>query len=505
MRTINILLADDDPGHRYLLSRVIVEKRSFVRMTSAKSLEEFTESLNGQTYDCAVLDFNFSDCVHADDLAKQLWQVQPECPIIVVSGSKAQDVAIRSFRCGSADFIHKDEAVKRGVLWSRIKRVIVNRTQNVAERRKRQRREDRLREIAETDALTGLCNRHAIDRLFSDGERSILDRRAEASVIMLDIDHFKSINDTHGHAEGDRVLRELGSLMRQLATDRDVVARWGGEEFLVIRPRTDLVTAVRWADTLRCEFHRKVQCGADDDGGVTASLGVYTVKSTNLSKDSIERADEAMYQAKRRGRNRVCTWGASQFESAIPDDAGMAPEHRLQKSLECLLPSLGPTQREYLTSHSSGVSTAAMLVGMSANLDSGALDVLRIAGLCHDIGKVSVPEGVLAKSGPLSESERFVLNMHADDSAFLSEQLGVVPAVSAMVRESRHRFDDSRGQPADLPTSMLAVADAYVAMTSNRSYGRKHTNREAIDELKRESGSRFDPRAVDACAACYGE
>ena len=133
------------------------------------------------------------------------------------------------------------------------------------------------------------------------------------------------------------------------------------------------------------------------------------------------------------------------------------------------------------------------------------LDVLRIAGLCHDIGKVAIPESVLAKPGPLSDSERLVVDKYAEDGAYLSEKLGVAPTVAAMVRDSRIRYDDANGEVVDLATSTLAVADAYVAMTSERPYGRIYSRREAMDELRRESGRKFDPRAVDACVACYAE
>lgn len=505
MRTINILLADDDPGHRYLLSRAIADGRPYVQIETVENYQAFVTATSDRRFDCAVIDFNLSDGFHADDLVSHLHNVQPDCPVLIVSGSDDQRVAVTSFRCGGADFMHKDDAVQDGVLWARIQSVVKHQCRRAAERRKHQRRESQLREMAETDALTGLANRRTVQQLFDDPTRKVLDRREDASVIMLDIDHFKTINDTHGHATGDRILHELGSLMRDHAGSRDVAARWGGEEFLVIRPRTGLVEAVRWAEKLRQEIEQSISC--DDHGcePVTASFGVYSVSSAEFAMDAIERADGALYLAKHRGRNRVCTWGPCQFESAIPDDATLTPEGRLDLSLQRLMPGLGPTQVEHLTSHSNSVSTAAMLVGLSADLDIDTLDAVRIAGLCHDIGKVAIPESVLSKPGPLDASERFLVDMHADDGAYLCEKLGVSRRAAAMVRDSHVRHDDPRCTPSDPGASALAVADAYVAMTSDRPYQRKYSMREAFEELRRERGGQFDPRAVDACVACYSK
>ncbi|MCB9852319.1 MAG: diguanylate cyclase [Phycisphaerales bacterium] len=503
MQTINILLADDDPGHRYLLNRVITEGRPFVRMTTVQDFDEFRLATKSGHFDCAVIDFNMSSDRHADDFVAHLQSVHPNCPVIIVSGSDEQAVAVRSFRCGGADFIHKDQAVECDVLWSRIRSLIKSRKRRIAERRLRERREAQLRAMAQSDALTGLANRRAIDQLFSDDGRSILDRRAESSIIMLDIDHFKQVNDVCGHCEGDRILRSLSALMRNLAEPHDIVARWGGEEFLVIRPRTGLVESVRWAENLRTEVSKSIRCGVEKTQPVTVSLGVFTIKSSNLELSSIEKADAALYLAKRRGRNRVCTWGLCQFESKIPCSADLSPEARLDQSLEQMLPSLGPTQREHLTSHSCSVSTAAMLVGMTANLDGQALDALRFAGLCHDIGKVAIPESVLSKPGPLDSSERLLVDMHADDGAYLSAKLGFSPRVASMVRESHVRFDNADSSSIDPASSALSVADAYVAMTSERPYHKKHSSTEAFEELRRERGKQFDPRAVDACIACF--
>lgn len=502
MQTINILLADDDPGHQYLFGRVIADSHANARLAFATSLGEFKRQTSEQEFDCAVLDFNISACCHANDLIDHLRTVQPDCPVIVISGSDDQQVAVESFRCGGADFVHKDIAVKPGVLWSRIMRAVRRRKRSLAERRIHQRRERRLRRMAETDALTGLANRRAVDSLFGDDGRHTLDRRGESSVIMVDIDHFKLINDEYGHFAGDRILKEVGALMRRFAAIQDVVARWGGEEFLLIRPRTPLVEAVRWSDELRSEIERTIRCGGDADRKVTASFGVYAVESAELGVVSIERADEALYQAKRRGRNRICLWELCEFESAIPEESGLTPEMRLDRSLKRLLPHLGPTQRQHMTEHSASVSRAAIQLGERAAMERRALDELRIAGLCHDIGKIAVPESVLAKPGPLDESERFLVDKHTDDGAFLSQRLGAGDGVAEIIRNSHVRFDNTNEKPGTAALT-LSVADAFVAMTSIRSYHRPYSRDEALEELRRERGRQFDPTAVDLCVSCF--
>jgi two-component system cell cycle response regulator len=167
----------------------------------------------------------------------------------------------------------------------------------------------RLEVLAHTDPLTQVLNRRALTvRLTSEMERA---RRYESviSLLMIDIDHFKTINDTHGHLVGDDVLREVAALLSESIRSVDVVARYGGEEFVVVLPETPLIGAVKFAERMRERMEQTAFVQAHGGVHLTASIGVAAYPSPDLllADDLFARADEALYRAKADGRNKVCT------------------------------------------------------------------------------------------------------------------------------------------------------------------------------------------------------
>ena len=170
--------------------------------------------------------------------------------------------------------------------------------------------------LALTDGLTGLYNRrHAAERLDQEISRAV---RASSGlcVALIDIDHFKSINDEFGHGAGDRVLQEIGKTLMEFVRLSDVVARWGGEEFLVVFPETQLAAARVVAERLRA---RLAKIGPVEDGPdqVTASIGLATLVEQMDAHALVELADQALYRAKARGRNRVEVASTTQISSVI--------------------------------------------------------------------------------------------------------------------------------------------------------------------------------------------
>ena len=164
--------------------------------------------------------------------------------------------------------------------------------------------EQALRAAASLDVLTGLLNRRGGEGLLERAYIGTRESGAPLSVILADIDHFKSINDTWGHPVGDRVLENVGGLLRARVRATDGVVRWGGEEFLVILSHCDLHAAADQAERIRERIERATQPEA---GRVTLSLGVAQLGPEETVASLIERADKALYQAKREGRNRICT------------------------------------------------------------------------------------------------------------------------------------------------------------------------------------------------------
>lgn len=168
---------------------------------------------------------------------------------------------------------------------------------------------DRTRREARTDGLSGVANRKDFDATLKYWLSKAKRRKEQFALLLIDVDHFKWINDTHGHAAGDRVVAGVGKFFRDRVRDTDYVARYGGDEFVILIANVDLETAVRVAEQIRLEGERtNFQCGAYEARiAVTFSLGLATSRADDCATDLIERADSALYKAKQGGRNQL-TW-----------------------------------------------------------------------------------------------------------------------------------------------------------------------------------------------------
>jgi len=159
-----------------------------------------------------------------------------------------------------------------------------------------------LKRLSITDKLTGLNNRIKIDEVLNSNLNMFERYENVFSVILLDIDHFKKVNDTYGHPIGDEVLKDFAKILKQNARITDVVGRWGGEEFMIIASETDSVGATKFATTIKQAINDHV---FPKVGVVTASFGLSQIKTGDSIEDVVNRADLALYSAKESGRNKV--------------------------------------------------------------------------------------------------------------------------------------------------------------------------------------------------------
>lgn len=245
-----------------------------------------------------------------------------------------------------------------------------------------------------------------------------------------------------------------------------------------------------------------------------ASIGVASSSVGGCPARLVEQAEAAMTLARTRGGDRVCTWDMIELVAAARGAAGahLGVEARRHRLLARLSTRLGPTQREHLTSHSERVAALAASLARWMGHDPRDAETARLAGLFHDIGKAAVPEDLLAKPSALTPAERSLIDRHADEGAALGEALGLDARISSGIRHHHARFDAApccQGRPGDLdapptpslPASIVSVADAYVAMTSDRPYRAACTPAVALAELSRHRGRQFDPVVADAAIA----
>jgi diguanylate cyclase (GGDEF)-like protein/putative nucleotidyltransferase with HDIG domain len=500
----HILLVEDDPGHQELVRSALQDGRPHVRVHVASSGSDAADIIEEHTaarYDCVILDYSLPDCT-APELLRDLAELGVNCPQVVISSSRSQDIVIESMRSGSVDFVPKQDAVLGNMLWDRIALAMHEHRHRERSRRNRERRQRHLVQLAELDPLTGLSNRRVVDELFNDRRRT-WERRGEGSIILLDLDHFKRVNDEYGHAVGDRVLQAAAQAMRTVASNGDIACRWGGEEFIIVLRGRGYAEAVAAAEALRRRLAAESIRTESGILRVTASVGVTSFQSNEFRKDLIKQADQAMYEAKHLGRNRVVTWLHAVFRrlSRLPS---VTRADRVTERLNAVLDAwelpFGPTQREHLTEHSIRVARVAHKLGTAMRLDANELRTLVTASLCHDIGKLLIPESVLAKRECLTTTERALINRHGQDGADMALDLGADEATACAIRHHHTRFDSYKGTDLECTLGpiprILAVADSLVAMTSERTYQLRRSVNSALAELRCCHGGQFDPEVI---------
>jgi len=363
-----------------------------------------------------------------------------------------------------------------------------------------------LSDAARSDPLTGLPNRRGFRELLDLELERARRGRTPMSVLAGDLDHFKEVNDRAGHHVGDAVLQQVAALLREGVRQIDLPARIGGEEFAVILPGSDAQAAFAVAERLRCRL-RDAFAGASVP--ITISFGIATHPAHAETAASLVRAaDEALYGAKESGRNRTVIHSAALRELAGARDAREQRDIEAERYLSVVLDLAEAVDVRFSGSarHSETVGRYAELMARELGLSEPRVGRVRLAGLLHDVGKVGVPDAILLKPGKLTDEERKVIIRHPELGAQILEHPSLAD-VKAWVLAHHERPDGSGyprglfGPELPLEARIVAVADAYEAMTSDRSYRDAIGHAAARAELERCAGTQFDSGVVRAFLA----
>jgi diguanylate cyclase (GGDEF)-like protein len=349
--------------------------------------------------------------------------------------------------------------------------------------------------LAERDALTGLFNHRGIHKRLAGETLRAQKGGSELSLIMMDLDDFKLLNDTYGHPAGDSVLRQVSDAIRSVLRHADLAGRVGGDELLLVLPNTGAEGAQQLSQRLRDTLAARPYVTPEGQSiPVRLSLGVATYPGDAQSLGQlIETADANLYASKQRGGNTI-TGSPARAEAEINTQGLLGVAGKL-------LDVVG-ARDHYTRRHSEQVIVYALSLGEALRLSEDSLNTLHLAAMLHDVGKIAVPEGLLRKPALLSAEEEDMVRRHVDMSAaVISEMPRLAQVVEAVA--AHHERHDGGGYPAevsgdDIPLlgRILAVADAYSAMILDRPYRKSLTREQARAELLKAAGTQLDPELV---------
>lgn len=349
------------------------------------------------------------------------------------------------------------------------------------------------RRLADRDPVTGLHGHRAIyQRLHAELNRHMAAERPLA-VLMMDLENFKLYNDTYGHAAGDEVLKRVSGVLRRTCREQDILGRYGGDEFVVILTDTNQKAAIRCAEKIQAALAReKFRCRDSDPLPIGFSYGVavFPENAGDVQK-LVSVADTNLFRARCQGGNCIVAGVATASSMSVLHSRGLDLFQAMVTAVD--------NKDGYTRQHSEEVTEYSLQLAGALQLDDEMLKTIQVSGLLHDVGKIGVPDEILRKPGRLTDEEFRIMAQHPVFGAVL---VGSMPGMDEVILGVRHHHErwDGRGYPdklsgVNIPLigRIMAVADAFSAMTTCRPYRKGMTEKQALAEIERGLGSQFDP------------
>ncbi len=390
---------------------------------------------------------------------------------------------------------------------------------------------EEVKKQAITDPLTGLFNRRYFEEnIIKEAERA-LRLKQPFSIISMDLDFLKKINDTYGHQYGDIAIKTIANVLKKEARSIDIPARIGGEEFNLLLPGVDSKGAGIAAERIRKSIENQV---IETIGGITASIGVATfLEHSDRIDELIELADQAMYKAKINGRNQVqiaqlsnhIDWQKIAIETfmdilskkriPVSDNVAQKIKQKLNKIetedknvndiLYSVVDIISQTyNRMYKTGTTKSKLLLAVLLAKSLDLSKEEIDKLKLAILLYDIGNIKIPNEILNKKEPLTEEEKSIIKQHPIIAA--REILKPITSIQDIIPiiENHHENWDGKGYPSNksgieipITSQIVLLVDSFYAMMQDRPYRNAYNIDEVLKIIKDEAGQRWNEKLVD--------
>lgn len=528
-----LLIIEDNQDQIAMLKSALAEwsERNKIKIDCAATAVEALDRISSGSYSVILMDCRLPD-KNAFDLFAQIKASGFKIPTILMISAGEEEFAVNALKMGFADYL-----VKAGNSFRSLPQVLdstFKRFQKMKEERKLQTEladknvqlrsmNQKLVELAVRDELTGLYNHRFFQERMTEEFARAARYHYPLSCLVIDIDHFKQINDTHGHFVGDEILKELAIFLSSRLRQADTVARFGGEEFVVLLPYVGYEGSALLAERLR----KKIM---DQLFAVQPNLGLKLTVSIGLAsypEDPVDRketllfyADKALYRAKGSGRNRVYLYRSLTREYADKIPEVRFKSEKVQEFRQRLFDVSEMAKRAYIEAtkalinaleakdvhtmgHAARVGSLSATLAREMGLSEDDVRIIEHAGLLHDIGKICILDEVLLKPAAYNENEYEQMKDHAilgyqivKPVKFLSEE--------ALIILNHHEWYNGKGYPngvagkeIPLGARIVSVLDAYDTMrTAGGRYKRTLNCEEAVRELIDFAGTQFDPEVV---------
>jgi diguanylate cyclase (GGDEF)-like protein len=508
---MKVLIAEDDTLSRRKLKKFL-EDMKYEVISCKDGLDAWEVIQSENAPNLLILDWMMPEMSGLEICRRVRQQAREPYTYILLLTSKNEDEDIvTGMEAGADDYITKP--FNQNELRVRLSagRRIVEMNKELLDTR------DALRKKVIYDDLTGLHNRYYMSEILENEYSRALRHQTDLSCLLLDIDYFKIINDTFGHAFGDLVLREFSASLKLGARKYDFVFRYGGEEFMVLLPNTSIEGAQSVAEKIRAICESKTYTDGTNSTITTVSVGVASLKhhQPSESKELIAFADKALYRSKAEGRNRVSVYLKDSSMQSADDKVSESKDFRylketissvLEKIRNASVQSLSYMVRTLVASehrkHNQQVIQYIELVGERFNLPPRVIEAFKNAALIHDNFKVLLDKTLKSKNKGLNTSEKLEIESYPDMMAELTGLFDFFANERSILQHHHENFDGSgypaglKGNEIPLGARIFAIVDAMVAMLSERPFRKSLPPEKVIEEFADSAGSQFDPKLV---------
>lgn len=460
------MIVDDSPIDRTIIRQILEKKIHDSKVFEAEDGLHLNEKLVLNNIHMCILDI----MMPVKDGFQVLQDIKKDScvtdiPVIVCTGMEEKQAIEKALTLGAYDYFSKplsEEAMKIS-LPLKVKNAI-----------EFMKKSEGIRYLSYHDVLTGLYNR----RFYEDEIKRVnTEQNLPISIIIGDVNGLKLVNDAFGHAKGDKLLKVAGAVIQSMCRMDDIVARWGGDEFIILLPKTNKEEAVEVVQRIKDLYAEKQMNGID--GSISFGLDTKENREDDII-NVLKNAEDDMYRNKTLEKESV--------------------RSNMIHTIITTLHEKNPREE----GHSKRVSEICQQIGKAIGLPEIEVRKLKVGGLLHDIGKIAIEEGILNKPSKLTEQEWEEIKRHPEIGyRILSSSHEMLELTEYIL--SHHERWDGKGYPKGLKgeeipqmARIIGLADSYDAMTSERSYRKALSEDVVLREIRENAGTQFDPEIARA-------